>query len=358
MPAQKPVAPRLVRKFEIPKQPEVFKGLQSITGLKLLAEPNVLLAAAMDRRVVCCDLNAEPPAEAPDQEDDKDKEEKKKVIPAIPTTYLSWSHENWVLHLDVHADGKRVATGGADRVIRLWQWDQSKPLLELRGHTDWVRGVAFSPDGTKLASAGDDGIVRLWNPENGQSIATLDGGTRSVESICWTPDGKRLAAGGLEGKLFVWDVGRQELLRSVSTGSFRSIEDEALNGGFSYPSGIRRVACSPDGGQLVAAGLYVMAGFETESAAESLRFEHKRNSKVRYFGAAFDPSGQLLAYSMDETLAVWHLAEKKVTHQIKADQLGLFDICWLNNGRRLAGGGSKGWIGVWDLNPEAPIVEN
>src|SRR4051812_49289422 len=139
--------PRLVKSFAMPVDPAAFSGVPSVTALKPLPKEKVLLAAAMDRRVVCCDLTAEPPK------------------PGAPLTgkHLSWSHDNWIHDLDVHPDGARVATGGTDRQIKLWKWGQEQPLAAFRAHDDCVRAVRFSPDGNLLASAGDDSRVRLWD---------------------------------------------------------------------------------------------------------------------------------------------------------------------------------------------------
>jgi WD40 repeat protein len=46
-------------------------------------------------------------------------------------------------------------------------------LAILRGHTGMVYGVALSGDGRLLASGGDDGMVKLWEPGSGTCLHTL-----------------------------------------------------------------------------------------------------------------------------------------------------------------------------------------
>ncbi|HEY7358799.1 MAG TPA: hypothetical protein VH590_20090 [Ktedonobacterales bacterium] len=43
---------------------------------------------------------------------------------------------------------------------------QIKTIMIYRGHHRNVRAVAWSPDGRSLASGGDDGVVRIWEPES------------------------------------------------------------------------------------------------------------------------------------------------------------------------------------------------
>src|SRR5262249_27443538 len=121
-----PNPPRLLQRIPIPVDRAAFNGVPSVTALKLLPSANVLLAAAMDRRVVACDVLADPAGAAPPK---GPTDSPRPVKPAGTTVkHLAWSHDNWIHTLDVHPDGARVATGGADRRIKLWKWGQDQSL--------------------------------------------------------------------------------------------------------------------------------------------------------------------------------------------------------------------------------------
>jgi WD40 repeat protein len=88
-------------------------------------------------------------------------------------------------------DGRLVACGGEDGVVRLFDAAQGKLLREMLGHEGEVRDVMFHPDGRTLLSASRDGTARLWDlggtgQEQGHGVW---GNTRALAAAS---DGRRL----------------------------------------------------------------------------------------------------------------------------------------------------------------------
>jgi len=71
-------------------------------------------------------------------------------------------------YLAFSPDGDRIAAGGQDDAVRIWDWDRTneKEPQVLRGHAGEIHGLAFSPNGQFLASCGGykrRGEIKLWD---------------------------------------------------------------------------------------------------------------------------------------------------------------------------------------------------
>lgn len=71
-------------------------------------------------------------------------------------------HDGPVLCCTLSADGRLLASGGADRTVRVWSTEEGTAVITYPGHTGAVRAVAFDPTGQALFSGGDDGALHRW----------------------------------------------------------------------------------------------------------------------------------------------------------------------------------------------------
>ncbi len=100
-----------------------------------------------------------------------------------------------------------IASAGDNGEIKLWNL-QNGTVATLGRHDDAINSIAFSPDGKFLASGGDDYVLKLWNVSHKHHIATHEHITDQVRSqvkaVAFSPNGKMIATGGRHAKL--WDA--------------------------------------------------------------------------------------------------------------------------------------------------------
>src|SRR5262249_46601745 len=102
-------------------------------------------------------------------------------------------------------DGKTLATGGWDRVVRLWDLS-GRELGRLQGHGFGIADLVFSPSGATLATASVDKTVRLWELATGQEVRRFAGHRDWAWRVAFTPDGRRLASASKDGTALLWDL--------------------------------------------------------------------------------------------------------------------------------------------------------
>src|SRR5205085_5059317 len=113
---------------------------------------------------------------------------------------------NVVLALAFSPDGKQLAVGGSDAQIYVFNTADAKIVRSIPGHTSSVTALAFHPGGTLLVSGSKDHTIRLWNPANGQPFKSLEGHTAWVQGVVFLAQGTRLASVSADQTVRLWDL--------------------------------------------------------------------------------------------------------------------------------------------------------
>jgi WD40 repeat protein len=97
--------------------------------------------------------------------------------------HLPEAHRDVVHAARFAPDGRRIASAGADRIVRAFDVASAKPLARFEGHQGGVLGVAWKSDGLEIASAGSDGGLLLWDADTGSRKRALEGFTKPVTAV-------------------------------------------------------------------------------------------------------------------------------------------------------------------------------
>jgi WD40 repeat protein len=130
-------------------------------------------------------------------------------------------------------DGTRLAAGGKNNAIQLWDLRTRAPRGTLTGHTDWIGALSWSPSGRYLASGSDDRTARIWDIENPANTPLLSGHQNYIDGICWAPDEQSVATCSADWTIRVWNLNDGVATR-VHSGHERRVRAVAWSGDGQY----------------------------------------------------------------------------------------------------------------------------
>jgi WD40 repeat protein len=189
-------------------------------------------------------------------------------------------------------DGEQFACYGRDRrTIRVWTWPACEERVTLEGHDAVISALAFTPDGRAVATGDGDGIIKVWDPSTGRERASWRAHTEHVLDLGFTRDGTLLASVSLvDARVRLWEVA-----------------DGQLRGEMVFPRASGALAFTPDGTHLVLGSCDgVVRLVDVATLREQAQF---RASIERIHKLTISPDGRLLVTATgDNKVRVWDLA--------------------------------------------------
>jgi WD40 repeat protein len=103
-------------------------------------------------------------------------------------------------------DGKGFASGGSDRKVTIWSFENKEILWSEKKHTGTVITLAVHPFGGIVASGAWTGTVKLWDLETGKDVRSIEAHAARVYGLAISPSGRMLATGGKESSIALWQL--------------------------------------------------------------------------------------------------------------------------------------------------------
>ncbi len=198
------------------------------------------------------------------------------------------SHSGFVYTVQFSPDGKILASGGADRRIRLWNTETGKIIYTFDGHQDGVTTIQFMPSGKILLSAGADRTIRFWDVEQKQLLKTIDScHQRQINALAISRDGQIIVSGSAD---------RTIQIRQLGTSTYQTLEG--------HQNAVLTVAISPDSKTIASGSIDGMVSlWDTDTQQLRSTFQAHRDAVN---SIAFHPTAStLISAGADRSIEMW-----------------------------------------------------
>ncbi|BBN16739.1 prolactin regulatory element-binding protein [Marchantia polymorpha subsp. ruderalis] len=134
-------------------------------------------------------------------------------------------------------DGTRLATGGEDGHLRVFEWPSLELVMDQAGAHTAVKDIDFSLDGSLLVSTGDAGPCRVWDLSKASAVTSLSASKGANLGLC------RFSRDGTKPFLFItMREGSKGVISIWNSTTWKMSTSKRLS---EYP--ISAFAISPDG---------------------------------------------------------------------------------------------------------------
>ena len=292
---------------------------------------------------------------------------------------LLTGHDAPVTSIAFSSDGQTLASGGADKIIVLWDTETRKIKAKCVGFDKGINLLTFSPSGEMVACMSRSWFIELLNARTGKLIKTIKNTSNSdIYAMAFSPEDDMLITVGYSERntsfIEYWDTGTGELIRdilietNITDAAFSSDNKIlAVTGKNSSPlqfwdvktgehlksSGksdvsYEYIAFSQDGSRLVTGGAWEYVSLWDVSTVEQL-YNMADGEPIN--SVAYSPDGKTIACGIDDgTIQIWDTSTGKLHNSIKGHlDSSIFSAAFSPDGNTLACGAASKVL-FWNLH--------
>jgi WD40 repeat protein len=106
-----------------------------------------------------------------------------------------------------HPDESQILTTGSNRKITYWDCFDGQAIRMLDGSdTGEINSLAICEDGCHFVSGGQDKKVRVWDYDEGICYYNGTGHSGDISKVVISPDQRTMVSVGTEGAIFMWHM--------------------------------------------------------------------------------------------------------------------------------------------------------
>lgn len=245
----------------------------------------------------------------------------------------------------VSPDGKLIASGGCDKMLRLWDAVTAEPVGEPMLATQTVVVMAFSPDSKTVLAGSSDGGVRMWDVATGERRGESLRMRGHVRAVAFSPDGQIAAAAGAVGEDDREPSGEVQLCQ-VETG-------QNLGAALGHPRPVRALAFSPQGRILLTGCDDGQARFFVTATGAPLGKPWPHHAPLSVVGFTADGSTALTAaitQTKGGSIRLWESPPERAFGRSLVQPGELISVTFAQNNTRLVTHALNGAARQWDLD--------